>query len=243
MLYLVTYYQNPTGRTTSFAKKEAALALLSRYEKAAGHPIYLLEDAAYRELRFAGEDTPSALLATKFAERVVYAGTFSKPFATGVRVGFGWMPELLRTAVVRAKGNHDFGTSNLLQQLLCRALTSGRFEAHLTELRKRYARKAGIMERAMREHFPKSVTWETAQGGLYFWPRVKGLTTGNRSKLFQTALQRNVLYIPGQVCYADDPARRKPNHEMRLSFGGASETNIREGIARLGRVLHELLEE
>ena len=85
MLYLVTYYQNPTGLTTSFEKKLGALKLLARYEKAAGHPIYLLEDAAYRELRFEGEDVKSALAAKGFAKRVLYTATYSKPFATGTR--------------------------------------------------------------------------------------------------------------------------------------------------------------
>jgi DNA-binding transcriptional MocR family regulator len=32
-------------------------------------------------------------------------------------------------------------------------------------------------------------------------------------------------------------ARRKPNNEMRISFGNASEKDICEGIKRLGRVL------
>src|ERR1700690_156526 len=54
MLYLVSYFQNPTGATTSFVKKIEALKLLKRFERAAGHPIYLLEDAAYRELSFSG---------------------------------------------------------------------------------------------------------------------------------------------------------------------------------------------
>ena len=54
MLYLVSYYQNPTGRSTGFAVKRGAIELLRKYERAAGHPIYLLEDAAYRELGFAG---------------------------------------------------------------------------------------------------------------------------------------------------------------------------------------------
>jgi len=45
------------------------------------------------------------------------------------------------------------------------------------------------------------------------------------------------LYVPGILCYADDPTRRKPDNEMRISFGSASEKNIREGIKRLGKVL------
>ena len=85
LFYLVSYFQNPTGVTTSFEKKRGILKLLGKFERAAGHPIYLLEDAAYRELRFAGKDTPSALAISGAAERVIYAGTFTKPFATGAR--------------------------------------------------------------------------------------------------------------------------------------------------------------
>jgi 2-aminoadipate transaminase len=238
LLYLVTYYQNPTGITTSLAKKLGALKLLKAYERAAGHPIYLLEDAAYRELRFAGDDVASALTATQHADRVIYAGTFSKPFATGIRVGFGVLPEPLRTVVLRIKGNHDFGSANLLQQILVRALASGKYEAHLKTLRQRYGRKAAVMDHAMREHFPAGVTWELPQGGLYHWAQApRGLKTGAKSRFFQKALARDVLYVPGQICYADDPTRRKPDHEMRLSFGGASEADIKLGIERLGGVL------
>ncbi len=243
MLYLVSYYQNPTGVTMSFAKKRAALALLKKYERAAGHPIYLVEDTAYRELRFAGEDVKSALAAKEFTERVILTGTYSKPFATGVRVGFGCLPEPVFTAVTRIKGNHDFGTSNLLQQLLARALASGRYDRHLRLLRKRYAHKALVMLRALEAHFPKAVEWWEPTGGLYFWARLPcSLPSGVKSKLFKSALAHDVLYVPGELCYADDPMRRKPNHEMRISFGSASEKNIREGTARLGAVLREMIQ-
>ena len=238
LLYLVTYYQNPTGYTTSHAKKAAALKLLRRYEKFAGHPLYLIEDAAYRELRFAGEEVPSALAAPGGADRVLYAGTFSKPFATGVRVGFGVLPEPIRTTATRIKGNHDFGTANLLQQLLARALATGAYERHLAELQRRYADKARVMTDAIRAHFPANVEWREPAGGLYVWARApKRLRTGAKSRFFQTALKRNVLYVPGALCYANDPTRRQPDHEMRLSYGGASERDLAEGIKRLGTVL------
>ncbi|PYJ81041.1 MAG: PLP-dependent aminotransferase family protein [Verrucomicrobia bacterium] len=242
MLYLVSYYQNPTGITTSFVKKVGALKTLKRFERAARHPIYLLEDAAYRELRFAGDDVSSALAVKGAADRVIYAGTYSKPFATGARVGFGILPEPLLDAVLRVKANHDFGTSNLLQQLLSRALASCRYEKHLSALRHRYARKAVTMVKAMREHFPADVRWEEPRGGLYVWARLPGsVKSGLKSNLFQSALRHGVLYVPGELCYADDPTRRKPNHEMRISFGSATEADIRAGITRLGATLRELL--
>jgi 2-aminoadipate transaminase len=243
LLYLVSYFQNPSGVTTSFAKKQAALALLRRYERAAGHPIYLLEDAAYRELRFAGEDTKSALAEKRFGDRVIYAGTYSKPFASGVRVGFGLLPEPVFAAAVRVKGNHDFGTSNLLQQLLAAALASCRYKAHLPIMRARYAKKAAVMVRAIRRHFPAGVRWVEPRGGLYVWASLPAeVRSGVKSKLFRAALRDDVLYVPGELCYAEDPTRPRPDCDMRLSFGGATEADIRRGIARLGAVLHRWID-
>ncbi len=240
MLYSVSYFQNPTGITTAFEKKREVMRLLRHYERAAGHPLYLVEDAAYREL-CAGEPEAgpkSALAVSGFNERIIYVGTYSKPFATGVRVGYGILPEPLFKVVLRIKGNHDFGTSNLTQQLLARALASGRYYRHLPVLRTRYAFKARTMTRAMQEHFPPSVRWMEPGGGLYVWPKLPlEVNSGVKSPLFKAALAREVLYVPGELCYAEDSARPKPNHEMRLSFGGATVADIREGIARLGKVL------
>ena len=250
MLYLVSYFQNPTGVTTSFGKKRGLLKLLKKFERAAGHPIYLLEDAAYRELRFAvaarpplGQMThrrsPAVLWRRRWRARrggrVIYAGTYSKPFATGARVGYGILPEPLFTAVKHIKGNHDFGTSNLLQHLVARALASGIYDRHVARLQKRYAHKARVMKQAIEKHFPPAVEWWEPEGGLYFWARLpRHVPTGVKSKVFQAALKNDVLYVPGELCYADDPAREKPDHEMRISFGSASEADIREGIKRLG---------
>jgi 2-aminoadipate transaminase len=241
-LYLISYFHNPTGVTTSFEKKRGILKLLKQFERAAGHPIYLIEDAAYRELRFNGPDIQSALMAPGAAERVIYTGTYSKPYAPGARVGFGLLPEPLFTAVQRIKGNHDFGTANLLQQLLAGALETGLYNQHVAKIEKRYGRKAKVMKQALAEHFPPNVEiWESG-GGLYFWARLpKRISTGVKSEVFRTALKNDVLYVPGEICYADDPVRKKPDHEMRLSFGSASEENIREGIRRLGAVLRKFI--
>jgi 2-aminoadipate transaminase len=241
-LYLVTYFQNPTGASTTFKKKAGALKLLKKYERAAGHPLYLLEDAAYRELRFAGDDVPSALMLRGAEKDVIYTGTYSKPFAPGARLGFGILPEPLFTTVQRIKGNHDFGTANLLQQLLARALATGLYDRHVAKIEKRYGQKARVMKQALAEHFPAGVEiWESG-GGLYFWARLpRGISAGMDSKVFQAALKADVLYVPGELCYAEDPARRKPANEMRISFGSASEENIREGIKRLGKVLKKFV--
>ena len=242
MLYLVSYFQNPSGITTRFAKKAAALQLLRRYEKAAGHPIYLLEDAAYRHLRFKGVDEKSALAARGFADRVIYTSTYSKPFATGARVGYGILPEPVYTVVLRLKGNHDFGTANLLQHLVKRAISTGRLAKHVGQIQELYGRKARVMLKALRKYFPPAVHWMQSAGGLYVWVKLpESISSGPRSKLFEKALDNNVLYVPGSLCYADDPTRPKPDHEMRLSFGSASVKEIRRGVKRLGRAVEDLM--
>ena len=240
LFYTVSYFQNPTGVSTSLEKKRKTLELLRHYERAAGHPIYYLEDAAYRELSFSGKTSPSTLALDKSAERVIYAGTYSKPFATGARVGFGIVPEPLYTCVLRTKGNHDFGTSNLLQELVRRAMERGDYTQHLKVLQTRYREKAAVMRQAMREYFPASVEWIDPAGGLYFWAKLpKGMSSGTKSKFFKAALARDVLYVPGELCYAENPKRPEPSREMRLSFGGAAESEIPTGIQRLGAVVSQ----
>lgn len=240
MVYLVSYHQNPTGTNTTFEKKQIALDILRHYERFAGHRLFLFEDAAYRELGFNEKSELSVLSVAKASERVIYAGTYSKPFATGVRIGFGLLPEPVRTAVLRVKGNHDFGTSNFLQSILARAIASGVYDTHLEVVRRRYREKAGLMLQAMRSLFPPSVHWREPRGGMYIWVTLpKTIKTGMHSDFFASALKHEVLYVPGEICYASDPTRPRPNNEMRLSYGNATPEEIEKGISRLARVIAE----
>ena len=243
MFYSVSYFQNPSGVTTSLEKKQKTLELLGRYERAAGHPIYYLEDAAYRELGFSKEQgVPSALSFKRYSSRVIYAGTYSKPYATGARVGFGLLPEPLCACVLKAKGNHDFGTANLLQKLVCQSIKQGDYAAHLDTLRVRYQYKAKGMLDACGNIFPRRSGGLTRGEGCIFGSNCRApYPRGPKGKFFKAALAHDVLYVPGELCYADDAARRKPGNEMRLSFGGATESNIRKGIARLGQTITEFL--
>jgi 2-aminoadipate transaminase len=242
LLYSVTYYQNPTGITTSLAVKAETLNVLRHYEKAAGHRLYYLEDAAYRELRFAGAEVASALTLPRHRSRVLYTGTYSKPFATGVRVGYARLPEPIWSVVQRIKGNHDFGTASLLQKLLATALRTHAYEPQLAVIRRRYAQKAGLMAEQMARRFPPGATWKPAQGGLYYWVALPTRTSaGLNSRLFQAAVSGDVLYVPGELCYAQEASQPAGANELRLSYGNASDRQIATGIKRLGEVLHRFI--
>lgn len=238
-IYSVTYFQNPTGITTSLAKKRQIIDLLSRYESRAGHRIYFVEDAAYRELNFPDySPPPSTLTFSDAQDRIIYTGTFSKPFATGIRVGYGVLPSSLRDSVLNLKGNHDFGSAHLLQGILAAAISSQDYEKQLVSSRKNYASKCALMIRSMKRHFPKSVTHTIPQGGLCLWVTLpKTLASGPKSKLFKAAIESGVLYVPGELAFGNDPTRRKPRNSLRLSFGSASRDKIQKGVTRLGQAI------
>ena len=243
MIYLVSYFQNPTSRNTSLAKKKAMMDLARRYESAAGHPIYLLEDAAYRELSFGQTPpAPSMLSLPGASKRVIYSGTYSKPFATGIRVGFGISPSPLHQTLCHLKGNQDFGTAEFLQAILEKALASGMYDRHLEVIRKGYAKKSDRMCRMIQRHFPASVSWHPPEGGLYVWARLpQPNQTGPQSALFKASLKANVLYVPGCYAFGDDVLGPERQEAMRLSFGNANLKMIDEGIRRLGEVIQSTM--
>lgn len=230
MMYLVTYFRNPTGQSWSWAMKEEAYRLMRRFERAAGHPIFIVEDAAYRDLRFAGVDVPSFMKLDAGNRRVLYTNTLTKPFATGLKVGYGVLPAAVRIAVLRAKGNHDFGTSSFVQAIVEQALSGGQYERHLRRLAQAYGRKCAVLSQALGERFPH----QRPEGGLYIWTQTPDQqSTGFRSRLFRRALDAGVLYVPGELCFAGNRARSVPRHFMRLSFGAPTLAQIREGVRRL----------
>ena len=239
MLYSVTYFQNPTGISTSFEKKRGTLELLRRYEADAGHPLYYVEDAAYREMSFPDSvPAASALALPEFRERIIYTGTYSKPFATGVRVGFGLLPSFLHEVAFNIKSSHDFGTAHLLQEILVEALDTGIYDRHREKISRGYALKAQAMVEAVTEWFPPEARFTRPEGGLSMWVELPQIIeTGPESSFFGETMRQGVLYVPGEYAFADDPIRPCPRSSLRLAFGNTKTERIRQGIERLGAAL------
>ncbi len=231
LLYLVSYFQNPTGHTWSWDAKREALALVKHYERTAGHPIYVVEDAAYRDLRFEGKDVASFKSLDLRNERIVYTNTLTKPFATGLKIGYGILPPALMRAVLNSKGNHDFGSSIFLQTILAQALATGLYEHHLPRIAAAYRRKRDAMIRELDVCLAKVARYRKPSGGLYVWLELdRKLKTGTKGRLFHRALDAGVLYVPGEMCYCHDPSRPIPQNCIRLSFGAPTVGQIRRGI-------------
>src|SRR5215469_4341339 len=84
VLYTIPDHQNPTGLSLTAERRPALVELARRYG------FLILEDVAYRELGFDGAAPPS--LWSLAPDVVVQAGTFSKTFFPGVRLGWAAGP-------------------------------------------------------------------------------------------------------------------------------------------------------
>jgi 2-aminoadipate transaminase len=242
LIYTVDYYQNPTGLTLSLPRRRHLLELARRYSKK--QRLFVLEDAAYRELRFAGPDLPSIKSFDTANEHVLLAMTFSKPAAPGLKTGYGLLPRDLVAPLARFKGNHDFGSSNLNQHILDRLMASGAYGRHVTHLAEVYRHKRDVLLTALAAEFAPSsgVRWTHPDGGLYVWlcmpPEIE---TGPDSGFMRSAMEQGVLYVPGAFCYVKDEHGQAPNHEARLCYATATAEQLREAVRRLGRAARSAL--
>ncbi len=240
IVYVVDYHQNPTGITLSAQRRPALLDIVKKYSTE--HRILLLEDAAYRELGYAGDAPPSIRRFDEDGDTVALVQTFSKPFAPGVKTGYGLLPRDLLDAVLEQKGNQDFGTGHLDQCMLLAALRTGVYQQHVRELRAAYKAKCDALLAALDKYLgdfePIETTWTRPTGGMYVWLSLpKRFNTGRDGRLFERAVEEGMLYVPGGYCYGPDPTRDVPTHQMRLSFGLAEIEQIDEGVARLARAV------
>ena len=231
-IYCVSYFDNPCGVSLANDRKAAIVEIAKRWSR--DQRILIIDDIAYRELHYTTGDRPSMRAYDPEGTTVITAGTFSKSFSPGIRVGWGLLPKDLVAPVCEQKGNFDFGSPNFAQHLVYRAISTGRFETHTELLRKSYHKKMDAMLNAATEFFSdiEGVEWIVPQGGLYVWMTLpEQIDAGPDSLLCKRAIEAGVLYVPGQYCFPKEGTDGK--NTMRLSFGVQDETSIQQGMKAL----------
>ena len=242
LIYTVSEHSNPSGISLSEDRRGPLVDLARRWSKRSR--IMILEDAAYRGLNYEGSEPTSVWRHDPEGETVILARTFSKTFSPGMKLGFGVLPASLVGPVISLKGNHDFGTTNLTQQILARAIADGSYERHVQTLLSMYRTKRDTMLDALDEHFGAndgSITWTRPKGGMFVWfSAPEGLDLGPKGPMIARCLEQGVLYIPGTFAFPEEPGP-VPTHFARVCFGVSSETDLVEGVRRLASALNDCL--
>ena len=224
-VYVIPEYQNPTGRTLPLARRRALVDCCRR------HGVLVFEDVAYRELAFDGGSLPS--LWSLGPDVVLQAGTFSKTFFPGVRLGWAVGPAEVVAELAAAKQNTDQCAGGLGQRMVEEYGRSGGFERHLPAARELYASHWRALDFALERHLPDGCAWTRPTGGFLTWltlpPQVDVVA------MRPAATAAGVAYVPGPPFYSGDSGR----NELRLSFSHLTEPELEAAAERLAAVVAE----
>ena len=232
--YFVPDFANPTGQSLTRDERTALLDL------ADGLDITLIEDAAYRDLRFSGEALPTLLSVDIERQgsieraRTLYCGTFSKTLTPALRIGWVCGPQAVIEKLVLLKQGCDLHVSTINQMVAHRSVVEG-YDQHLGRLRAAYGAKAGVLLAALERHMPGGVTWSQPQGGMFVWVQLPAGMDG-KILLERALAEERVAFVPGEPFFAETAA---PD-TIRLSYSMPSDPQIEEGVRRLAGLISRM---
>ncbi len=241
MVYVVPDSDNPSGTTMPEDRRRKLLDIVK------DKGIYLVEDAAYREIQFRGERLKPIRYMDKEGTNVIYLRSTSKEVAV-LRVGYSLMPPEVREQVIKAKGYNDLCTPTITQKIA--ALYYERyFEDYIKKVREGYRKRYEAMAKAIDESFPEGTRTDPT-GGFFIWWISSNTKFDAKKFLEEVAIPNEVLYVPGEAFYpikgySFDPETGKlvnavrKKHEIRLSYSYSTVEEIEKGISLLGRLLKQ----
>jgi DNA-binding transcriptional MocR family regulator len=232
LLYVLPTFHNPTGRTLTPAQRRDLAAL------AVEHELLVFEDDPYGLLRIEGEPQPyvhELLREADAGHLAIFASSFSKSVAPGLRVGYLVLPEEL-VAPIQALVLRTYVSPPLLPQAqLLDFLASGAFEPHLEFL-------AGFLRArrdALLERFDADLAglaeWTRPEGGYFLWLDLPNELDAGELNVAATAA--GVSFVPGAGFFAGGGGAST----ARISFSYPSVDEIREGARRLTALVRERL--
>ena len=227
-LYTVPNFHNPAGVTLAIERRAEIVAICERYD------VLIIEDNPYGLLGFDGQTLPA--LKSLAPDRVVYLGSFSKTFASGVRVGWAFAPPAIRDKLVLLSESQVLCPPMLSQLAVAEYLSTQPWREQIKIFRELYRERRDAMLDALVALMPPGCAWTKPDGGFYVWLT---LPEGLDAKVMQPrGIAERVAYVPCIGFYADGAGQR----EMRLSYCYPTPERIREGVRRLAGVVEQELE-
>ncbi len=222
-IYTIPNFQNPSGVTMSLEKRKAV------YELAKKYGLLILEDNPYGDLRVAGEEIPSI---KSFDEDgiVIYAGSFSKLLAPGIRVGYICAPAPIIAKMTVGKQASDVHTPVFSQMLVDKWMENYDVDAHIEKIRGIYREKLNLMCDLIDSELGDFVKYVRPEGGLFVWCELP--SNVGMLEFVKECIANNVAVVPGTAFMIND----EPTNCFRMNFSTPSNEKIVEGMKILGKV-------
>lgn len=223
-IYTIPNFQNPSGVTMSWEKRQQLYALAKKYG------VLILEDNPYGELRCKGEDIPCIKTLDKDGI-VIYSGSFSKILSPGLRVAFTIAPKALIAKMTVGKQASDVHTPVLTQMIVNEWMTKYDMEGHIQKIRGIYRKKLDLMCGLIDEELGDFVTYVKPEGGLFIWCELPQHV--DMLKFCSVAAENKVAVVPG-VAFMMVPEDK--TQCIRLNFSTPTDEGIVKGMKILGEV-------
>lgn len=224
-VYCIPHHQNPSGTTLSLPRRRRLV------EVCADRGVLIVEDDPYALVGFPGTDPLPSLFSIN-PDGVIYLGSASKLFSPGLRVGWMCAAPDVRARLQIAGESVDIHPTVLAQEIVREWVGTPRWRAVLDAQRAAYAsRCAATLDALAAADLPGGVTWTQPSGGFFTWLDLPGVSP--EVDLLGACIEQKLIAVPGNACYAATPDAA----HLRLAFSGVDEDRIREGVARLRRVL------
>jgi 2-aminoadipate transaminase len=224
LIYTIVNFQNPAGPTMSLARRQELVALASEYN------TLILEDDAYGELRFEGQQLPS-LYALDREGRVIRAGTLSKILGAGVRLG--WL--LAPREMISAFQAFSFGGGvNPYMSRVATYYMRDHMVEHVALLVDVYREKRDAMLRGLDEVLGSTdAEISRPEGGFFIW--IKLPTGTDTRKLAEMAGAAGVQYTAGSAFFPNGGGEE----HIRLAFSYEPPERCYQGALALARSVRE----
>lgn len=226
MIYTVPTFQNPTGVTLTQERRKQLAELGSKYN------VIILEDDPYREIRYSGEEL-IPIKAFDQTGNTVFAGSFSKIFAPGSRLGFMVASDEFMDKLCNIKLGTDTCTNTMTQTIAGEFFKQGYYPQHLENLKNLYRSRRDAMVKALDAYFPEGTKHTYPDGGYYVWVELpKELDTGKLAP--EVAEKLNICYGDGSIFFSEGNPEGAGSNCMRMNFSGQTEESISENLKKLG---------
>jgi len=226
-LYLIPNFHNPGGLIYSRERRQQILDFIRRTG------MLLLEDDAYNELWFDEGDkeltTPILSMADKeTARQIVYAGTFSKIFGPGFRLGWLVLPKAIFNKAEIVKQSLDACSPNFSQVIADTFMRQGYMPRYMERIRPEYRLRRDKVLEAIEKYFPPGVKFVRPRGGFYIWIELPEGTEA--AKVLDYALKNGVVFVLGKSFSPDDTL----TSAFRIAYSNVDVDQIEPGIRVIG---------
>ena len=220
MIYIIPHHHRPTTVTLSAERRMRLMSLAARYGFA------LLEDDYDFDYHFTSDPLfPLASLDT--GGHVIYAGSFCKSIAPGIRIGFMVAPEVVINEVAAIRKLIDRQGERLLEEATAELLSTGEISRHLKKSHKIYQGRLENTCRLLREQLGEYLTFDRPNGGLAIWAAYKKHINARTVALNAGKLGLN---ISDGSNYFFQPDIVMPNDFIRIGFCSLDETEMAGAI-------------